>query len=94
MQTFLSWLSTYPYAYNIVGFAFVLVGFILVFFRVSRVLKGGNKGDNKSFIDYLLIWPIVIEQHKKTATKNSNKFIVWGLLVMVMLVVGDIVFLK
>lgn len=90
MQTFLSWLSTYPYAYNVVGFAFVLAGFILVFYRVSLVLNG----EKKSFIDYLLIWPIVIEQHKKTATINSNKFIVWGLLVMVMLVVGDIVFLK
>ncbi|BBB62605.1 hypothetical protein UNDKW_4332 [Undibacterium sp. KW1] len=94
MQSFLSWLSTYPYAYNVVGIFLLLPGFTLVFYRVSRVLKGGEKGNNKSFIDYLLIWPIVIEHHKKSATKKSNKFIAWGLLAMVMLVVGRMVFLN
>jgi hypothetical protein len=69
-------------------------GLSLFFYHISRVLKGSDKENNKSFIDYLLIWPIVIEQHKKSATKNSNKFIVWGKLMIVMLVVGRMVFLN
>ncbi|MFZ6875893.1 hypothetical protein ACO0LF_27805 [Undibacterium sp. Di27W] len=87
MDTLLSWLANNPYAYHVTGFLLLLTGIAFLFFRIL-------KSDNKSIADYILLWPLVIEQHKKTATKNSNKFVAWGLLVMVMLVLGSVVFLN
>ncbi|BBB68541.1 hypothetical protein UNDYM_4288 [Undibacterium sp. YM2] len=87
MNTFLSWLANDPQAYLTLGIILLLAGILSILLRVL-------KSDSKSFADYLLLWPIVIAQHKKTATKNSNKFLAWGLLVMVLLVVGNMVFLR
>ncbi len=87
MNSFSSWLANDPHAYQVLGSILFLAGIAYLFFRV---LKGGTK----NFADYLLLWPILIEQHKKTATKSSNKFVAWGLLVMVLLVVGRLVILR
>jgi hypothetical protein len=62
---------------------------MLVFFGAGVVyfVNARDKASGKKSIwSYLLIWPVIIDQHKNKATKNSNRFIAAGVIIMALLI--------
>jgi hypothetical protein len=42
---------------------------------------------SRSLFDYLLLWPILLDQYQKQSTKRSLWFVIFGCVIMVLLVI-------
>lgn len=73
------------YSYLLLGCAFALIGPVLIYIYIKWKKPAGNR----SIFEYILVWPILIDQHKK-AKKGSNKFIFIGAIIMILLIVYGI----
>jgi Na+/melibiose symporter-like transporter len=74
------WISRYSYL--LLGIISFLFAGIFVYFVVNR----RNKNGKRSVFDYLLVWPLLIEQHQKKATKSSKNFILGSLIIMALII--------
>lgn len=76
-------------------YSFLIVGIILVYIAIAFALYASrqNSGSGRrSFWAYLFLWPLLLPPQKIGRKPESiNRFIVVGLIVMVLLIVGSIV---
>jgi hypothetical protein len=69
-----------------------IVAIVVLIGAVYILLKRFERTGKRSLFDYLLIWPLVIEDHKRKSTKSSTKTIVIGVIIMVLLIMVDYIF--
>ena len=78
----------FDYSFLIVGV--ILVAVAIVFALYASRQSSGNA--RRSFWDYFFLWPLLFAPQKKNGTPTSSKrFIVIGLVVMVLLIIGSMV---
>ena len=77
------------YLYLSLGILVTLMSIVFVYSVIRR-----NMHDEKQSIwNYFLLWPFLVEQHRKKASKGSNRFVVFGLIIMLILIMMDLLFL-
>ncbi|MDR1162268.1 MAG: hypothetical protein LBM17_00320 [Candidatus Accumulibacter sp.] len=74
------------YFYHFSGTLFLLAGIVFVYF----IYRNDIKRNKRSFLSYTALWPIVFEDYRKNRSKNSDTFVIVGLLIMLLLVVGAV----
>ena len=79
------WLTKYWYL--LLGLAMLLVSA----FYLWRYARTEKSNEEYSILDYIFIWPILIDHYKKKSTKGSNTFVIIGLCIMVILVAYGII---
>jgi uncharacterized membrane protein YhaH (DUF805 family) len=77
------------YLYLSFGVLMLLMSIVFIYSVFRRDMHDGKQ----PIWNYLLLWPLLIEQHKRKASQESNRFIFSGLIIMVILVVIDLLFL-
>ena len=71
---------------------YVLAGVLLVGLNVVHLLYAylnPPKDGSRSVLSYILIWPLILERERE-GQKSNTRFMLIGLLVMFLLVVGSI----
>ena len=74
------------YAYLLIGAVMVATGAISVYFVIQRDMRESKR----SVFRYLLLWPILFEQHRKNAGKKSGAFMIVGVVIMILLILASI----
>lgn len=70
--------------------SYLLLGVLAAIATVIAIYLSGKLRDRtgrRSIFDYLLIWPLLLDQHKRRATSKSNKFVISGLIIMFVIVI-------
>ena len=76
------------YSYLLIGIGLVLLDIVLAY-RASRRDSGIGR---RSFWEYFFLWPLLFPPRKQgDKPASNNRFIVGGLIVMVLLIIGSIV---
>lgn len=75
------------YSYLVVGIVILLFGILAAYFAVRR----SSSNVKRPVQDYILLWPLLFDAQQRPARKLINLIII-GLIIMVLLVVGSIVF--
>ena len=66
---------------------FLLGGFVLLLYCL--VLRSG-RGQKRSVYDYLLVWPLLLDEHLKKKKESSRVFVGVGLVLMFLLILCGI----
>ena len=77
-----SWLVSHWYLLAVV--LLVGVGAACVWY-IDREARAGNR---QSILSYLLIWPAIFQAERKAKVKTSTRFVVAGVIVMLLLVIA------
>lgn len=72
------------YSIFLIALLLVLSWLVIMIYWLRR-----KDREKRSLLDYIFLWPLLLEQHKAKASKNSNRFIVIGLIIMALLVTMD-----
>lgn len=80
-------MSAWLFAHWYVLAGALLVGLSIVYFLYATV--NPSKNGAWSALAYILFWPLILDGKRK-GQKSSTRFVVIGLLIMVLLVVGSI----
>ncbi|WP_028102979.1 hypothetical protein [Pseudoduganella violaceinigra] len=75
------------YGYLIGGVMAVVFGGLVIYL----LTKKNTRTRQRSFWDYYLIWPLLIEDFQQKADRRSKRGVVVGLLVMALLVIAAVI---
>lgn len=74
--------TEFGYSYLVLGIVVATIFGLLVYIRIREI----HRGRKRSLLDYLLIWPLVIEYDFNRNRKSSISFILFGVVVMAILI--------